>query len=131
MRSIRTRLKGVAAAWLLCHVLALLAPPVFAHAARDDVDEHSLTTCTCPEGRPDQPCPMHHPESKRPANGSDCLMRSAPDSAAAVLLSLSFAIGVPPAAAPADPGGPQERVETVPEALVESITLADSPPPRA
>jgi hypothetical protein len=128
MAWMRARVANVAAIWLALHVCLLISVPTtlcsmgtVAAAGRN---------CSCPHAA-GTICPMH-PKAKLKASSDQCACKSAVDPVAAMTTALLGPSAVlSPASSPAaPPDATAWRVVFSPVPL-DSISVPDSPPPRA
>ncbi len=124
MPRLRRAVGRIALTWLLCQVSALILAPTALWFGSSE----QLLECTCTHGD-HAVCPMHH----RPAPGSRlCLMGTADQDGAGVLVSVLGGLGLRPAPAPAAAPPPYELVVASADTAAHSLRPAppDPPPPR-
>ena len=129
MRIARRLLRTVAAAWIACQLVGVVAAPLAMRFAPAPESEHHATKCVCPGVAPGATCPMHHTTRD---NGRECLMRSASGPVDAALLSLAVTSGLPPTLVKTLVTF--QSLEPISATAPSAITRADrpdAPPPRA
>jgi hypothetical protein len=129
MAWMRVQVARVAAVWLALHVCLLVSVPTTLCAMGTVAAASS--DCTCPhEGV--NVCPMHHPKAKLKSSSEQCACKSASDPVAAMTTALlgPSAVLAPAASPVAPPDATAWRLAFVP-ALIDSVSVPDSPPPRA
>lgn len=89
MRHIRPHLAFLIATWLCCQIAAVVAPVAAGTPPGITEGQH-----LCCNGGPEDMCPMHWHRT----SGADCVMTSACGTDDAAMLSLSFGLGLVPAA---------------------------------
>ncbi len=124
----RARVASVAAVWLALHVCLLISVPttLCSMASVAAVGRN----CSCPHAA-GTICPMH-PKAKLKASSDQCACKSAADPVAAMTTALlgPSAVLSPSSSPAAPPDATAWRVVFAPVPL-DSISVPDSPPPRA
>jgi len=128
MAWMRARVASVAAVWLALHVCLLISVPTTL-CSMESVAAVGKN-CSCPHAA-GTICPMH-PKAKLKASTDQCACKSAADPIAAMTTALLGPSAVlSPASSPAaPPDAAAWRVVFAPVPL-DSISVPDSPPPRA
>jgi len=128
MAWMRARVANVAAVWLALHVCLLISVPT----TRCSMESAAAVgrNCSCPHAA-GTICPMH-PKAKLKASSDQCACKSAADPIAAMTTALLGPSAVlSPASSPvAPPDAIAWRAVFAPVPL-DSISVPDSPPPRA
>ena len=124
----RARVASVAAVWLALHVCLLISVPTTLCSMGSVAAVGS--NCSCPHAA-GTICPMH-PKAKLKASSDQCACKSAADPVAAMTTAMLGPSAVlSPASSPvAPPDATAWRVVFAPVPL-DSISVPDSPPPRA
>jgi hypothetical protein len=128
MAWMRARVASVAAVWLALHVCLLITVPTTLCSM--EIVAAVGSNCSCPHAA-GTICPMH-PKAKLKASSDQCACKSAADPIAAMTTALLGPSAVlSPASSPAaPPDATAWRVVFAPVPL-DSISVPDSPPPRA
>ncbi len=128
MAWMRARVANVAAVWLALHVCLLISVPTTL-CSMGSVAAVGRN-CSCPHAA-GTICPMH-PKAKLKASSDQCSCKSAADPIAALTTALLGPSAVlSPASSPAaPPDATAWRIVSAPVPL-DSISVPDSPPPRA
>jgi hypothetical protein len=129
MAWMRARVASVAAVWLALHVCLLVSVPTTLCSMGSVAAAGS--DCSCPHAA-GTICPMHPPKAKLKPSSDQCACKSAMDPSAAITTALLGPAAVlSPASSPvAPPDATAWRVVFAPVPL-DSISVPDSPPPRA
>ena len=124
----RARVASVAAVWLALHVCLLITVPTTLCSMESVAAVGG--NCSCPHDA-GTICPMH-PKAKLKASSDQCACKSAADPIAAMTTALLGPSAVlSPASSPAaPPDATAWRLVFAPVPL-DSISVPDSPPPRA
>jgi len=128
MAWMRARVANVAAVWLALHVCLLISVPTTLCSMESVAAVGSNCSCPHPAGTI---CPMH-PKAKLKASDDQCACKSAADPVAALTTAMLGPVAVlSPSSSPAAP--PDATAWSVVFAAVplDSISVPDSPPPRA
>jgi len=128
MAWMRARVANVAAVWLALHVCLLISVPTTLCSMESAAAVGR--NCSCPHAA-GTICPMH-PKAKLKASSDQCACKSAADPIAAMTTALLGPSAVlSPASSPvAPPDAIAWRAVFAPVPL-DSISVPDSPPPRA
>ena len=125
----RGQVARVAVIWLALHVCLLVSVPT--RLCSMGTVAAAKSECSCPHAA-GTICPMHQPKAKLKASSEQCSCRNAADPIAAMTTAL-----LGPAAVLSPAASPVAPLEAMPWRVafapvpIDSISVPDSPPPRA